>query len=71
MADGYDASADAFEVWSEAVAGPVRDGLFARFLEMLPADASVLDIGCGSGAPWTRRLAERCGLVVGVDISPV
>ncbi len=71
VADGYDAIADAFAAWSEAVVDPVRDRLFDRFCDMLPTGASVLDIGCGSGVPWTRRLADRCAVVVGVDISPV
>ena len=37
-------------------------------LDHLPAGARVLDLGCGSGIPTTRRLAERFA-VTGVDIS--
>jgi predicted TPR repeat methyltransferase len=39
------------------------------FLALLPADATVLDIGCGTGVPIGRHLVERgCG-VTGVDAS--
>ncbi len=42
----------------------------ARFVATLPGAASVLDLGCGSGAPVGQYMAE-CGLhVTGVDSSP-
>jgi cyclopropane fatty-acyl-phospholipid synthase-like methyltransferase len=37
---------------------------------LLPANAHVLDLGCGCGFPATKRLAEQFE-VVGVDLSPV
>lgn len=41
-----------------------------RFVTALPAGASVLDLGCGSGSPVARYLVD-CGLrVTGVDSSP-
>ena len=41
-----------------------------RFVAALPANASVLDLGCGSGSPVAVYMA-RCGLkVTGVDSSP-
>lgn len=40
----------------------------ARLLEVLPAGAAVLDIGCGAGVPVTAALA-RVAAVIGVDIS--
>jgi cyclopropane fatty-acyl-phospholipid synthase-like methyltransferase len=41
-----------------------------RFVALLPAGGSVLDIGCGSGQPIGRYLL-KCGFdVVGVDSSP-
>lgn len=40
-----------------------------RALEALPAGGSVLDVGCGAGAA-SITLAERAGLLVGVDSSP-
>jgi SAM-dependent methyltransferase len=41
-----------------------------RFVALLPAGGSVLDIGCGSGQPIDRYLIERGFVVVGVDSSP-
>lgn len=37
--------------------------------QLPPAPASALDLGCGTGT-LTRKLAERCGAAVGVDLSP-
>ena len=41
-----------------------------RFRALLPAGASVLDIGCGSGEPIARHLVEQGYNVTGVDSSP-
>ncbi len=44
-----------------------RGGLLARLLDPLPADACVLDVGCGCGDPITSYLAA-CGYrVTGLD----
>jgi len=40
------------------------------FRALLPAAASVLDIGCGSGEPIARYLIEQGCNVTGVDSSP-
>jgi SAM-dependent methyltransferase len=40
------------------------------FLALLPADAAILDIGCGSGEPIGRYLIEQGRSVTGVDSSP-
>lgn len=40
------------------------------FATALPAQASVLDIGCGGGDPVARRLMERGLRVTGIDSSP-
>jgi SAM-dependent methyltransferase len=71
VAAGYDALGRAFDEWSGRIVDPERDRLFGIFLDLLPAGAAVLDVGCGSGVPWTRRLAERSRDVTGIDISPV
>jgi SAM-dependent methyltransferase/GNAT superfamily N-acetyltransferase len=42
----------------------------ARFRELLPPPATVLDIGCGSGIPIDRYLADQGYNVIGLDISP-
>ena len=41
-----------------------------RFIAELPPGASVLDLGCGSGYPVARYMAERGLRVIGVDSSP-
>jgi SAM-dependent methyltransferase len=41
-----------------------------RFVRSLPARATVLDLGCGSGAPVAAYLAEEGCKVTGVDSSP-
>jgi cyclopropane fatty-acyl-phospholipid synthase-like methyltransferase len=41
----------------------------AKLLELLPARARVLDLGCGSGIPATRALVDAGHAVVGVDVS--
>ena len=38
-----------------------------RFLALLPRDAAVLDLGCGSGIPIARYLIERGCRVTGLD----
>ncbi|WID95266.1 methyltransferase domain-containing protein [Bosea vestrisii] len=40
-----------------------------RFLSLLPATPSVLDIGCGMGEPIARHLIERGCVVTGIDSS--
>ncbi|MDQ0315075.1 class I SAM-dependent DNA methyltransferase [Amorphus orientalis] len=40
-----------------------------RFLEALPAQAAILDLGCGSGDPIARFLTERGCRVTGIDAS--
>jgi ubiquinone/menaquinone biosynthesis C-methylase UbiE len=68
VASGYDGMSDRYLDWSARVVDPTRDRLFDEFSAKLPDDARVLDLGCGAGVPWTRRLAVRFD-VVGVDIS--
>jgi SAM-dependent methyltransferase len=41
-----------------------------RFAASLPNGASVLDLGCGSGAPVAQHLAQHGFAVTGVDSSP-
>ena len=66
VADSYDAIAD-------RLAGARGDGStvapwLRRLSELLPAEARVLDLGCGAGVPHTATLAQRFQ-VIGVDIS--
>jgi cyclopropane fatty-acyl-phospholipid synthase-like methyltransferase len=69
VSSGYDAIANEFVDWSMKVVDPVRDRLFGEFVAQLQTGATVLDIGCGAGIPWTRALADRFD-VTGIDISP-
>ena len=69
VADGYDAMAERYLAWSRKVVDPTRDRLLDELIGRLPDEARVLDLGCGAGVPWTKRLAEKFE-VTGVDISP-
>lgn len=64
---GYDQIAREYTAWREE-----EPTLFRAELEelaaLLPADASVLDVGCGAGVPFTLWLSERFQ-VTGVDLS--
>ena len=41
-----------------------------RFIAALPAGATVLDLGCGSGCPVAKHMAEHGLHVTGIDSSP-
>ena len=49
---------------------PAEGPWLDRFAALLPARGAVLDIGCGSGEPIARQLAEKGHAVTGVDSSP-
>jgi len=66
---GYERLVDDFAEWASRVDDPGRDTLFDEFIGRLPQRASILDVGCGSGAAWARDLATRFA-VTGIDISP-
>jgi SAM-dependent methyltransferase len=65
IAEAYLASKEACDAEADDAG---TDAPFQQLMEMLPAGAPVLDLGCGSGVPFTRRLAERFA-VTGVDTS--
>lgn len=67
QAEAFDAIGDRYDE-----AFPHKDGQLTagRWLaETLPAGSRVLDLGCGTGLPSTRQLAEAGHRVVGVDLS--
>ena len=68
VASGYDRMAERYLKWGAAIEGDPRHSMLAEFSDRLPADARVLDLGCGAGIPSTRQLAQRFD-VLGVDIS--
>src|SRR5882672_1583461 len=64
VAEGYDACGEAYT----AARAPASVAWLALLTELLADGAAVLDIGCGSGVPVARALAQRFA-VTAVDIS--
>jgi cyclopropane fatty-acyl-phospholipid synthase-like methyltransferase len=69
VSDGYDAMGETFAAWREGIVGDPRREWEDELVARLEDGARVLELGCGSGSPETRRLAQRFALT-GVDISP-
>lgn len=63
---------EACQVYEEELIGefecPVEAEFFERFTSLMGEEAQVLDLACGDGR-HTRRLAERAGRVVALDLS--
>lgn len=53
----------------EHSSNPFQAALIERISSLLPAGASIIDLGCGTGVPTARILTESGHRVVGVDIS--
>ncbi|MFJ8792014.1 class I SAM-dependent DNA methyltransferase [Streptomyces sp. NPDC102462] len=69
QAAAFDAIGDRYDE-----AFPHKEGQVAAaewLVGSLPPGARVLDLGCGTGRPTARRLADAGFEVVGVDLSPV
>jgi SAM-dependent methyltransferase len=64
--EGYNAMADGYLAERKRDSEDVR--LLDKFIERLPANAAVLDAGCGAGIPITLKLSEHFN-VTGVDFS--
>ena len=69
VSDGYDAMGETFAAWRERIVGDPRREWKDELVARIEDGARVLELGCGSGSPETRRLAQRFALT-GVDISP-
>jgi SAM-dependent methyltransferase len=69
VAEGYDRIAERYSSWT----GTELRGPRARYVEIvrdrIPAETEILELGCATGVPVTRSLADRYR-VTGVDISP-
>ena len=65
---GYDVIGETFVEWRDRIGGDPRRKWADELTSRLPDGARVLELGCGSGVPDTRLLAERFR-VTGVDIS--
>lgn len=63
---GYDRIGTSYR--DRSAANPVRLTWVERLIDRLPHDSLVVDLGCGSGEPATRLLAQQ-HRVIGVDAS--
>ena len=68
VAKGYDLVADAYAALEGKSEWP-RMRWLENLLDRLPPESRVLDLGCGSGVPATRRIVDRGHSVLGVDVS--
>jgi ubiquinone/menaquinone biosynthesis C-methylase UbiE len=68
VAQGYDSIAERYTTWAQRVRVEERARYTQLLHEILPAHATLLELGCGAGLPTTRTLAQRFR-VIGVDIS--
>jgi SAM-dependent methyltransferase len=68
VARGYDEVAQRYLEWSPLRPSGPRRAYLQRALDLVPAGARVLELGCGAGVPMTAALAAGRH-VTGVDIS--
>tara|TARA_Y100000310_G_C20626044_1_gene785939 strand:- start:788 stop:1414 length:627 start_codon:yes stop_codon:yes gene_type:complete len=54
---------------SKTIKDPKYKAAFTLFCNKLPKQASVLDLGCGPGLPFTKALVKRKFHVTGIDFS--
>ena len=65
---GYDKISEQYTQWTESEQNSERSRVVEALILCMPEKADLLDLGCGSGVPSTRRLADRFN-VTGVDFS--
>jgi cyclopropane fatty-acyl-phospholipid synthase-like methyltransferase len=68
--NGYEVVAQAFIAGRGSDSAETGGSDVAEWSQTLPPDATVLDLGCGSGVPISQVLIERGFHVYGVDASP-
>ena len=68
VAAGYDHIADVYASWVPSGNDGTKGRYLARLERLVEPGSDVLDLGCGTGAHTTKRLAAAYN-VVGVDIS--
>jgi 2-polyprenyl-3-methyl-5-hydroxy-6-metoxy-1,4-benzoquinol methylase len=68
--NGYEEIASVFTARRGRNSAGVGVSVVSAWSQMLPAGASVLDLGCGTGVPISQTLIERGFDVYGVDASP-
>jgi SAM-dependent methyltransferase len=66
--EGYDRIVRQHAAWAEQVRREERERYTYILTQRVPGGARVLELGCGTGVPTTRELAEHFA-VTGVDIS--
>jgi len=66
--EGYDRIAEEYAGWTSRVQKEERARSISKLIEALPAGSELLDLGCGTGIPTTKKLAKHF-IVTGVDIS--
>lgn len=66
---GYDAVADEFAAHRRA--SGIGLGTIQHWARRLPAGATVLDLGCGSGDPIAKELSRLGFSIAGIDASPI
>lgn len=64
--NGYESIAEAFMMARTPSIGPT---VVRRWCKALPAGASILDLGCGTGVPISETLLQQGFAVYGVDAS--
>ena len=68
VARGYDRIAERYAAWAGQVRVEERERYTRVLLDGVPTGAPVLELGCGTGLPTTKRLAGRFA-VTAVDLS--
>ncbi len=68
VAQAYDRIAERYAEWAGQVRVEERERYTRVLLDSVPAGAPVLELGCGTGLPTTKRLAERFAATA-VDLS--
>lgn len=56
------------ENYDERMISPISE-TFKAFIELIPEQGRLLDLGCGTGIPYARFMAEQGFTVTGVDLS--
>lgn len=67
--EGYEEGSYAEEYGTLARLGPEERSFLDAFLEELPEEGTVIDLGCGNGVPFTRAVAATGRGVVGIDLA--
>jgi len=69
--DGYDRASHAYRGDTFEYADSAYAYWLEHFMSRLPAEARVLDLGCGNGLPVARELVRHGFRVSGIDLSTV